>query len=212
MSMNKNRTWTEFEIDKYIKNGEIIDAAIKDGVMVYGMENANAYTFEPMTDVPMRGLCPIFTAVNSIETATSLRQRGLTYPILVLAQPELDNVSEYVKLLHRSFLAQSVESLDVVRALQGKVMIYGGVLRLHLKVNMSSEGQGFHYFKEEDSIEDLIAAMSLTGTYCEGIFTELSKNDKSTVNEEKIEVFTKLVYRLEETTGKPFAMKHYFLK
>jgi len=210
--MNKNRTWTGFEIEKYIKNGEILDAAIKSGVKVYGMENANAYTFEPITDVPMRGLCPIFTAVNSMEEATDLRVKGLTYPILVLDQPELGDVSEYVKALHRSFLAQSAESMEVVRALQARVMIYGGVLRLHLKVDMSSEGNGFHYFAEEDSIEDLIAAMSLTGTYCEGIFTELSKDDPVEVNDKKIEVFTKLASKLEEATGKPFAIKHYFMR
>lgn len=210
--MNKNRTWTEFEIDKYIKNGEILDAAIKKGVKVYGMENANAYTFEPITDVPMRGMCPIFTAVNTMEDATELRQNGLTYPILVLDQPQIDEVSEYVKSLHRSFLAQSAESMEVVRALQARVMIYGGVLRLHLKVEMNSDGNGFHYFDENDSIEDLIAAMSLTGTYCEGIFTELSKDDPVDVNDNKIEVFTKLANKLEEATGKPFAIKHYFIK
>lgn len=206
------RTWGDFDIQEYQLNGQIIEKALDDGIHIYGMENANAYTFETVKNVPMRGLCPVFTAVESPDVASELRQNGMTLPILVLQQPNINDAAEYVKILHRSFLAQSAETLEVVRALQGKVMIYGGVLRLHLKVNMSSGGSGFHYLNDGDSIEDLIASMSLGGTYCEGIFTELSRKDTIEENDKKINAFIKLADKLEDATGKPFAVKHFFLK
>ena len=206
------RTWASFDLAEYKKNGDILEAAIGRGVEIFGMENANAYTFEAVKNVPMRGLCPLFTAVKDPGTATELRQSGMTLPILVLDQPDPDDAAEYVKVLHRSFLAQSAETLEIVRALQGKVMIYGGVLRLHLKVEMASEGKGFHYLNEDDSIEDLIASLSLGGTYCEGIFTELNRADGTEVNDQKISAFIRLADKLEDATGKHFAVRHFFMK
>lgn len=210
--IGKIRTWGNFDIQEYQKNGRLLEEAARKGVSIYGMENANAYTFEAVKQVPMRGLCPMFAAVGSPEGAAELRQKGLTLPLLVLRQPEIADAAEYVKTLHRNFLAQSAENLEVVRALQAKVMIYGGVLRLHLKVDMRSEGAGFHYLNEQDSIEDLIAAMSLGGTYCEGIFTELSGTDAPEENSKKIAAFQRLANKLEDATGKPFAVRHFFMK
>ena len=207
-----NRTWTSFDIAHFCKNAEIIADAIQAGIEIFGMENANTYTFEPITDTPMRGLCPTFAAVHSILDATALRQKGLTLPILVLNKAPVDGAAEYVPMLLSAFLAQSVSDMAELRALQKRVMITGGVLRFHLNVEMSSEGAGFHYLCEEDSIEELVSAMCLTGAYCEGIMTELSKLDPIEVNEQKIAAFNRLASRLEDKSGHSFSVKHFFLK
>lgn len=206
------RTWDSFDIEEYQRNGEILRKAIEEGTEIFGMENASARTFEAVKNAPMRGLCPTFTAVNDLDTAMHLREQGLTLPILVLGQPDPEDVSEYVKKLHHGFIAQSVETLKLARALSGRAMLFGGVLRLHLKVEMSSDGEGLHYLNEDDPIDDLAAAMCSGGTYCEGIFTELSRSDGAEVNEQKISAFLRLADRLEEVRDRKIAVRHYFMK
>ena len=205
----KNTTWSNIDFEEFKRNYDVLKECADNGMHVMGLTNANAYTYEPLKGCPMRGMCPPFLAVSTLGDGLLLREKGVTFPILVREYPYPEDASDYVKALHGGFLAQSADSLPAVRALQQKVMFFGGLIRLHLKVEMSSTGSGFHYLNEDDPIDDLLSAMSV-GIYCEGIYTELKEDEPTEVKDMKIQAFTRLVSRLEEAKGRTFAIKHYF--
>ena len=113
--------------------------------------------------------------------------------------------------MHRNYLALSLDNLDDFRAVSARVIpIFGGILSIHLKVEIGEPGEKFSYLNADSSIDDLLLVKSTLGLYCEGIYTVLDKNDTEENKKAKVKALHELAKRLEEITGKSFAVKHVF--
>ena len=209
----KNKTWAKLDLEEFRRNYEGLKEAVDGGMEIGSLEPANVYTFEPMTGSPVRDLCPRYLTVATIEEGVELRQKGITLPILVREFPWPDNIVKYVKTLHFNYFSQSVKSIEEARALAARVIpAFGGVLSIHIKVDITENGEGFTYFDEKSRIEDYMVAKTILGLYFEGIYTELDKNESDEVKEMKIQKLSELAERVEKVTKKPFTMKHFFSK
>ena len=209
----KNKTWAKLDLEEMQRNYEGLKEAVESGMEIESLEPANVYTFEAMTGSPVRDLCPRYLSVATIEEGVALRQKGVTLPILVREFPWPDNIVKYVKTLHFNYLSQSVKSIDEVQALAARVIpIFGGVLSIHIKVDITENGEGFTYFDDKSRIEDYMVAKTILGLYFEGIYTELDKNEPDEVKEMKIQKLGELAARVEKETKKPFTMKHFICK
>ena len=211
--MHITNTWTSVDLERMERNLAALRSNRESGMEILRLVGANAYTFEPMPIGPMQGVCPQFLGVRTQEDGVRLRASGVTLPILVLEYPQPDNVAAYVKRLHRSFLAQSVDSPAVCRTLAMRVIpAYGGVISVHLKVEIAQEGEGFLYWDENSSIDDMVAAKSNLGMYVEGVYTELPAGDDEDLKMLKVKKLNALANRLGEITGKPIPVRHVFVK
>ena len=209
----KNKTWAKLDLEEFRRNYEGLKEAVDGGMEIGSLEPANVYTFEPMTGSPVRDLCPRYLTVATIEEGVELRQKGITLPILVREFPWPDNIVKYVKTLHFNYFSQSVKSIEEARALAARVIpAFGGVLSIHIKVDITENGEGFTYFDEKSRIEDFVSAKTNLGMYFEGIYTELNKGDSSEVNENKMQKLSELSNRIEAATKKPFRLTHFFCK
>lgn len=206
-----NKTWSKLDLEEIQRNYDVLKKAEENGMEIMSLEPANVYTFEPTAGSPVRDLCPRYLSVAKIEEGVELRQRGVTLPILVREFPQPDNIVKYVKTLHFNYLAQSVGSIEETRALASRVIpAFGGVLSIHIKVDIAKTGEGFTYFDEKSRIEDFISAKTNLGMYFEGIYTELKKDEPDSVKEMKIQRLGELAERIEKETKKPFKIRHFF--
>ena len=207
----KNKTWSKLDVGELKRNYEALKEATERGMEIMSLEPANVYTFEAMTGSPVRDLCPRYLTVAKIEEGVELRQNGVTLPILVREFPWPDNIVKYVKTLHLNYLSQSVKSIEEARAIASRVIpAFGGVLSIHIKVDITEDGEGFTYFNEHSKIEDFVAAKTNLGMYFEGIYTELGRDESEEVKEIKMAKLDELVKRIERETKKPFVMRHFF--
>lgn len=208
-----NKTWSKLDLEELRRNYEVLREAEESGMDILCLEPANVYTFEPITGGPVRDLCPRYLTVAKLEEGVKLRQRGVTLPILVREFPRPYNMVKYVKALHFYYLSQSVESIEEVQALASRVIpIFGGVLSIHIKVDITESGKGFTYFDEKSRIENYIVAKTNLGMFFEGIYTELKKDEPNSIKEAKIQKLCQLAKRIEKETKKPFAMRHFFCR
>lgn len=212
-TLRRIRTWSDVDLKRLEQNCCALERCLDSGIEILRMVSANAYSFEPITNGPVQGICPQYLAVNKIEDGCSLRSEGVTLPILVLQFPYPDNVVSYVKMLHRNFLAQSIDNPRVCRAIANRTIpAYGGVICAHIKIQLSEDCEGFKYLNKDSPIDDLVAAKSNLGLYCEGIYTELSGEESEEKKMAKIKVMNEVADRLEEVTKKPFSFRHVILK
>lgn len=211
--MQITRTWANVDLARLEQNYNALHTCLNAGIEVLRMVNANAYTFEPMVGGPMQGIGPQYLAVKTIQDGCRLRKEGVTLPILVLDFPYPDDLAGYVKTLHRNFLAQSIDCVRACRAIANRTIpAYGGVICAHIKVQIGAEGEGYHYQDAGSVIDEMLAAKSNLGLYCAGIYTELDANATESEKMEAVKAMNQAARRLEEATGKPFAIRHVFLK
>ena len=209
----KNKTWAKLDLEEMQRNYEGLKEAVESGMEIESLEPANVYTFEAMTGSPVRDLCPRYLSVATIEEGVALRQKGVTLPILVREFPWPDNIVKYVKTLHFNYLSQSVKSIDEARAIAARVIpAFGGVLSIHIKVDITENGEGFTYFDDKSRIEDFVAAKTNLGMFFEGLYTELDKNEPDEVKEVKMQKLGELSARIKAATKKPFKFIHFFCK
>jgi len=207
--MSITRTWSVVDLPALQRNYEVLKKYSEQGMRIQTLVGANAYSFEPCVGGPMQGTCPQYLAVDSIEDAAALRQDGVTLPILVAKYEKPVSTTAYVKKLHYNFLSQSVSSIEETRALSSRTIpAYGGVIGVHIKVEIAESGSGFHYVSGQENIDDLISAKSRLGMYCEGIYTVLHRSEPEEIKAAKVKALHELADRLTEKTMKPFAIRH----
>ena len=211
--MDITRTWAPIDLERMQRNNDAIRACLKDGMEIDELVSANAYSFSPAVGGPMQGKCPPFLTVRTVEEGCVLRQRGCTLPILVREYPCPDNVTLFVKTLHRNFLALRVDNLDEFRALSARVIpIFGGLLAIHIDVAIGEEPGVFSYAGHNGPIDDLVLVKSTLGLYCQGICTHLDASLPEEEKMEKVKALHEAADRLEEISGKLFAIRHVFCR
>lgn len=211
--MNITRTWSQLDLESMKRNIMGLKACKDEGMVIHELVSANAYTFTPAIGGPMQGICPPFLSVDTIEDGCELRKNGVTVPVLVRNYSKPDNVTAYVKQLHRNYLAISLDNLEDYKAVSARVIpIFGGLLAVHLKVTIGDVDGDFSCRDESSSIDNLILVKSTLGLFCQGIYTELDAQEPEEEKMRKVQILHSIADKLEEISGKEFPIRHVFCK
>lgn len=207
--MDITRTWSPVNLDEMQKNFNAIKACLDAGMAIKELVSANAYTFSPASGGPMQGMCPPFLSVETIEEGCELRRRGVTVPVLVKNYAKPENVTAYVKMLHRNYLALSLDNMEDFRAVAARVIpIFGGMLAVHLKIATGDAAGEFSCPDETSSIDDLVIVKSTLGLFCQGIYTELDADEAEAEKQRKVKILHSVADRLEAISGKAFSLRY----
>ena len=211
--MDITRAWAPIDLERMQRNNDAIRSCLDGGMEIEELVSANAYTFSPAVGGPMQGKCPPFLSVRTVDEGCALRRKGCTLPILVREYPDPDNVTAFVKTLHRNVLALRLDNLEAFKALSARVIpIFGGLLAIHLDVVIGEAADVFSYAGNNGPMDDLILVKSTLGLYCQGICTHLDASEDEEVKMAKVRTLHEAADRLEEISGKPFAIRHVFCR
>ena len=207
MSHLQMRTWAEVSLKNIEHNYKTMKARLKDGTRFMGMVKADAYGHGA---VRVAGLLEelgcSYLGVACIDEALTLREAGITLPILVMGYtpPELT-----AELINNS-LTQTVYSTEMAEAYSKATESLGKQLGTHLKVDTGMGRLGFICSRGRDPESDMLRVLALSGLSFEGIFTHFAVSDTfgDPFTERQFNEFCSLIGRLEEKSGTQFKIKH----
>ncbi len=176
-----HRTWAEIDLNALVHNFDIIKKEA-EGAKVMAVVKADAYGHS------VKFVAPILEqhgadafAVSNIEEAITLRNCGITRPILILGYTPVSMAAQ----LYSNDIAQCVYSSEYAAALSEKACADGVKIKVHIKLDTGMSRLGFDCRNEKLSgIEDAIDAARLKGFIFEGIFTHFAESDRTEISED----------------------------
>lgn len=105
--------------------------------------------------------------ITSLAEAVSLREAGVTVPILTFFEPEIDEIQELIKLK----VSCCIFSEETARKASEIALKLGEPLRCHIKVNTGMNRLGVRF---EDAIEFFKRTTARPGLLVEGVFSHLA--------------------------------------
>ncbi len=170
---SSGRAWAEIDLGKLERNYLALKVHVGGSVGVVGVVKANAYGHG---DIPvakrLEALGVSILATATVAEAATLREAGITFPILVmggcLPGQERDVVRNDVSAA--AFTLQALEDLSKEASEAGKT------IRYHVKVD---SGMGRLGIKGDNILEFLGEASKLKGVELEGVFTHFASADES---------------------------------
>ncbi|WP_335872371.1 alanine racemase [Bacillus sp. 2205SS5-2] len=166
-------TWVEINLDKLSYNVSQCKRHLPEGINIFAVVKANAYghgdlqTAKTALNSGARGL-----AVAFLDEALSLRENGITAPILVLGATRPEDVHIAVEheisltVFNKEWLAEAATYLEEEE-----------ILSLHVKCDT---GMGRIGIRSEEELKEVEEAISQTNKYIfEGIFTHFATSDET---------------------------------
>lgn len=176
-----HRTWAEIDINALIHNFNIIKSEA-EGSLVMPVVKADAYGHGAKDIAPvLEKMGADYFAVSNIEEAVSLREYGITKPILILGYTPTCMAEK----LERFNITQCVYSPEYAAELSAEAEKAGIKIKVHIKLDT---GMGRLGFDCRDAslcgIDDAITAATLKGFCFEGIFTHFASSDRAPEEED----------------------------
>ncbi|MBR5272848.1 MAG: alanine racemase [Clostridia bacterium] len=185
------RTWAEIDLTALRENYENIRIAASGGAKIMAVVKADAYGHGAVRCSKVLDECGAdWFAVSNLEEALELRRGGIEKPILILGYTP----PQYAASLAVNNISQAVFSLSYAESLSAEAVKLGLQVNIHIKVDTGMSRIGFVYHDSvdnDDSIDEIAAAVTLDGLYPEGIFTHFARAD-----EVSGEVYTRLQFAL----------------
>ncbi|SHH85826.1 alanine racemase [Sporobacter termitidis DSM 10068] len=207
MDYTQMRTWAEISLKNIEHNYKAMRARLKEGTRFLGVVKADAYGHGAVRVAErLQELQCDYLGVACIDEALSLRENGITLPILIMGYTPPQLVS---RLLEYG-LTQTVYSLPMAEEFSQEALRLGKKLKVHLKADSGMGRLGFICHGGRDPGQEMVLALKLPGLYPEGIFTHFAISDVcgDDFTEKQYGDFKALVERLEHKAGIKFAIKH----
>ena len=171
------RAWVEIDLDALTDNFRAIRRMLSPNTKLCCVIKANAYGHGALTVASLyEALGADFLAVSNIEEALEVRLGGITLPILILGYTS----PEEAGALAGYGITQCVFSLDYAKALSREAEKAGVTVKAHIKLDSGMGRIGFPIgplSPLEDSLSEIVTAVSLPALSCEGVFTHFAKSD-----------------------------------
>ncbi len=204
------RTWTEIDCNALLHNYETIHKQTA-GCKIMAVVKADAYGHGDIAVAKVLQQAGVhWFAVSNFEEALSLREQGITCPILVLGYTPPENAAG----LADRHITQTVYSLEYAYALNEAAQAAGTRINCHIKLDTGMARIGFCAWKghEEIGAAQTAQACMLPGLDCTGIFTHFSCADElspesTAFTREQFQSFQKTVALLEKQ-GFHFLLHH----
>lgn len=205
------RTWAEIQLDALAHNFRQIRGCVGDGCKIMAVVKADGYGHgdQRVSQVFQQEGADWF-AVSNIEEAMSLRQGGITKPILVLGFTPADKAAQ----LCANRISQTVFSLDYAQSLSQQAAAAGVMVDCHVKLDSGMGRLGFLCEPEDfdRSLKQIVQITGLPGLDCTGIFTHFACADEANPDSDRytlrqFDQFERMVQALEEK-GVSFLLHH----
>jgi len=168
------RTWAEIDLGALLHN---FNLARKTGKKVMCVIKADGYGHGAVAlgrFLEKHGAAAF--AVACLDEAISLREAGVSAPILVLGYTQ----PEYAKLFAEYRLAASVIDREAALELSEAACAAKVTIPVHIKIDTGMSRLGFSVQNDvqlQEALHDIIACSSLPGLSTEGIFTHFAVAD-----------------------------------
>ena len=176
-----HRTWAEIDINALILNFNIIKSEAQSS-LVMPVVKADAYGHGAKDIAPvLETLGADYFAVSNIEEAVSLREYGITKPILILGYTPTCMAEKLFKFN----VTQCVYSPEYAAELSKEAVEKGIKIKIHIKLDTGMGRLGFDCRDASLSgIKDAITAAKLGGFDFEGVFTHFATSDRTSEEED----------------------------
>lgn len=164
------RTWAEIDMDALDANIEHIKAKMEKGHKVMGIVKADAYGHgDGFVARRLEEAGFDWFGVSNIEEGMSLRNEGITKPILILGYTPVDTA----KILAEKKITQALIGMDYCKALQAEAEKAGVTVDGHIKLDTGMTRVGFQTDETnfDQSLKDIIKVSKMPNIKITGIFT-----------------------------------------
>ena len=173
------RTWAEISLDAIAHNFHAIRQQVGDAAKICCVIKADGYGHgaRELARVYER-LGADFFAVSNIDEGIEIRTSGVKLPILILGYTP----AHEARRLAQYNISQAVFSPEYARELSAQCAVCGCVCKIHIKCDTGMSRIGFmcqEFPRDEGSVDDILAACSLTNLQPEGLFTHFCVSDES---------------------------------
>ena len=203
----QKRTWAEIDLDNIRYNYRSMRAALKPGQKFLGVVKADAYGHGAVKIAKvLEEEGADYLAVACLDEAVTLRDAGITLPILILGITD----PKYTDILIDKNITQAVGSLENARKMSEIAVKTGKTAKIHLKVDSGMGRVGFTCHSGRDPIEEMVNAANLPALDIEGIFTHFAVSDEfgDGYTNMQFDAFCDIINRLEVRLGRKLSIHH----
>lgn len=164
------RTWAEIDMNALAHNIKSIKSKLAEGEKVMGIVKADAYGHgDGYVARALQDAGFDWFGVSNIEEGISLRNEGITQPILVLGYTPVETVS----IMNEYKITQALIGMEYGMALQNEAQKAGVIVDVHVKLDTGMTRVGFQTDDEnfEESLKELIEVSKMPNIHITGIFT-----------------------------------------
>ncbi len=207
MSYMQMRAWAEVSLSNIEHNYIAMRARLHSGTRFLGIVKADAYGHGAVQVARLlQELKCDYLGVACIDEALTLRESGITLPILIMGYTP----TQFTHKLLEQNLTQTVYSLEMAEEFSNAAVSLGKTLNVHLKADSGMGRLGFTCHDGRDPEKDMLRTLMLPGLYPEGIFSHFAISDVcgDAYTEKQFNDFKALVDRLEKSACYKFQIKH----
>ena len=178
LELATSRTWAEINLDELAHNITILRKILTPSAKFLGVVKANAYG-HGMTQcaLTLQTHGADYLAVATVPEGVTLRNSGITLPILCLGQTRPD----LAPLMAEYSITQAVGDLDNAKALSSHAQALHANIRIHVKIDTGMSRTGFFWpdddADKERTANEILTLCRLPGLDHEGIFTHFAAAD-----------------------------------
>lgn len=199
------RTWAVINLDNLLFNVTKLKSKVDKNTKLMGVVKADAYGHgDHMIAKTLVEAGIDFLAVSNLDEAISLREGGITCPIIILGVTP----DKMAQSIYNYNITQTVYSPVYAALLNERCKSLGITLNVHIKVDTGMNRIGFLQNDEHSAANDIRAVCALENLNATGIFTHLSSADMSDgesceYTKTQIERFNTVLRELDEMNCKP---------
>ena len=178
LELATSRTWAEINLDELTHNIHTLRKILTPSAKFLGVVKANAYGHD-MTHCAhtLQASGADWLAVATVPEGVTLRESGITLPILCLGQTQ----PELAPLMAEYAITQAVGDLQNAKALSEIAQSISKTIHIHVKIDTGMSRTGF-YWPDNDpektrTAHEILEACALPGLDPEGIFTHFAAAD-----------------------------------
>ena len=177
LELATSRTWAEINLDELTHNIHTLRKILTPSAKFLGVVKADAYGHGMLQCArTLQAAGADWLAVATIPEGVTLRQNGITLPILCLGQTQ----PELAHLMCEYNITQAVGDLENAKELSAYAPL-GKTLTVHVKIDTGMSRTGF-YWPDDDSLKqktanEILELCRLPGLNAEGIFTHFAAAD-----------------------------------
>ena len=175
-----SRTWAEINLDELAHNFRTLRKILNPHAKYCGVVKANAYGHGMIAAAKKLQECGAdYLAVAAIPSGVTLRNNGITLPILCLGQADTSLAS----LMCEHSITQAVGDTTNAQALSDYAQSVGKKIRIHIKIDTGMSRTGFYWSANDDSLNDrtakeILEVCRMPGLEPEGMFTHFAVADE----------------------------------
>ncbi len=190
------------DLDAYATNLEMVRRLAGDAALIPVLKaNAYGHGLLPMARTACRAN-PAMLAVATVEEGITLREHGITRPILVMVHPHRDALPLFLE--HQ--LTLTIADREMAQQFGALARDANRMPPVHCKVDTGMGRQGFNY---DDALDGLQFVSRITHLDLQGVFTHFPCADipDDSFTHGQIKAFKQLLKQVNKA-GLPYEMAH----